>query len=144
MTMIFNPALFTILNNSFNINAGTFNLMLVTSAFTVSSTTRDFQFRTSVTANEVSGTGYTAGGSAVTVAVANGVPTTLNRTTVTFGSVSWPSSTITARGGIVYKVVGSAATDNLLCYVSFGGADVVSSGGTFQVTFSAPITFQLP
>jgi hypothetical protein len=48
--------------------------------------------------------------------------------------VSWASSTITARYGVVYKDSGTDGTSPLLYLVDFG-ADFSSSNGTFQITW---------
>ena len=88
---------------------------------------------------EVTGTGYTAGGVAVTDTVGS-VDTTNNRVSITFGNLSpgWTSSTITAVAAIIYKSTGTASTDKLVTMVDFGGT-VSSSAGNFSVTFSTPL-----
>ena len=88
---------------------------------------------------EASGTGYTAGGVAVTVTVGS-VDTTNNRTPITLTSLApgWTTSTISAVGGILYKNSGSAATDKLVSVVDFGGT-VTSSASNFNVTFTTPL-----
>jgi len=61
--------------------------------------------------------------------------------TIQFAAVSWASSTITARGLVIYKSTGGAAsTDPVVAYNDFG-SDVSSSGGTFAVAAST-ITLQ--
>lgn len=95
--------------------------------------------RSSVT-NEVSGTGYTAGGVACTVTV-SALDTTNHRFTITLGAVSWASSTITARKLVVYKARGGASSaDELVACVDFG-ADVTSTANTLSVAAST-ITIQ--
>ena len=116
----------TIGNIDFDTN--TFKAMLVTSSYTPNFTTHDK--RDDVT-NEVTGTGYTAGGAASTVTVTK--DTANNKVTVQFGAVSWSSSTITARGCVYYKSRGGASSaDELVGYADFG-SDVCSTGGTFSV-----------
>lgn len=103
--------------------------MLVTSGYTENRATHSK--RSSIT-NEVSGTGYTAGGSAVTLSVA----TTSTTCTLTIGAVSWPSSSITARKLIVYRDRGGAASaDELVCCVD-NGTDLVSSSTTLSFAAS--------
>jgi hypothetical protein len=52
-------------------------------------------------------------------------------------NLQWASSTITARGLVIYDdTAGASSTDPLIAFVDFG-ADVVSSGGPFDVTFSS-------
>lgn len=119
--------------NGNNINPGTdtFKAMLVTSTYVANKGTH--AKRSDVT-NEVTGTGYSAGGTACTVSVV-ATDTTNHRADITLGAVSWSSSTITARGLVVYKSTGTASTDNLVAYIDFG-SDVTSTGGTFSVSSS--------
>ncbi len=97
-----------------------------------------YDFRDDI-ANEVTGTGYTAGGVTATVTVGS-VDTTNDRVAVTITDLTnaWTGSTITAVGGWLYKVVGSAATDQLVSFVDFGGT-VTSTAGNYSVTFTAPL-----
>lgn len=81
-------------------------------------------------ANEASGTGYTAGGAALdnaAVTVASGV--------VKFDADDevWSTSTITARGAIVYD--DNASGNEGIVYLYFGGSDISSSSGNFTVQF---------
>lgn len=83
------------------------------------------------TAGEVVGTGYTAGGKALSgyAAVMDGDVAILD-----FADVSWASSTITARGAIIYD-----STDgNKVRGVFDFGADKTSTDGPFDVVFPAP------
>ena len=116
---------------------GSFKFLLVSSVPSESDLDT-FDFRDDI-ANEVTGTGYTSGGVAATVTVGS-VDTTNDRTPVTITDLTnaWTSSTISAVGGWLYKVVGSAATDQLVCFVDFGGT-VTSTAGNYSVTFTAPI-----
>lgn len=88
---------------------------------------------------EVTGTGYTAGGVAVTATVSS-VDTTNNRVSVTFSNLApgWTSSTITALAAVIYVSTGTASTDKLVTMVDFAGS-VVSTNGNFSVTFSTPM-----
>ena len=97
-----------------------------------------YDFRDDI-ANEVTGTGYTAGGVTATVTVGS-VDTTNDRTPVTITDLTnaWTGSTISAVGGWLYKVVGSSATDQLVSFVDFGGT-VTSTAGNYSVTFTAPL-----
>ena len=116
---------------------GTFKFLLVSSVPSESDLDT-FDFRDDI-ANEVTGAGYTAGGVAATVTVGS-VDTTNDRTPVTITDLTnaWTSSTISAVGGWLYKVVGSSSTDQLVCFVDFGGT-VTSTAGNYSVTFTAPI-----
>jgi len=51
--------------------------------------------------------------------------------------LTWPASTITARGAVLYKNRGGAASaDELICFVDFG-VDKTSSSGDFTITWSS-------
>lgn len=137
-SLIYNAAVRNIATGAIDFDTDTFKLMLVTNAYTPDKDAHDF--RNDVT-NEVSGTGYTAGGTAVTATV-GAVDTANDRVDVTFSNPSWASSTITARAGVIYKSRGGASSaDELVAYVDFG-ADISSSGGAFNVTFTSPLRFQ--
>lgn len=105
--------------------AQTFKIALFTSSATLGASTTTYS-----TTNEVSGTGYTAGGKTLTVVA----PTTSGTTAyVDFSDVSWPSSTITARGALIYKAGG---TNPAVAVLDFG-ADKTSTSGNFEVQFPA-------
>jgi len=136
-SLIYNAAVRTNIVGSVDYDTDTFKAMLTTSSYTPNKDTHDF--RDDVT-NEVSGTGYTAGGTAITMTVA-AVDTTNDRVVITTSAPSWSSSTITARYMVVYKSRGgSSSADELIFVVDFG-SDVSSVSGTFTVTAST-ITFQ--
>jgi hypothetical protein len=111
-----------------NASADTFRVMLVTSAYAADQDTHD---RRNDVTNEVTGTGYTAGGATCTMTI--GRNNALNRITYTFSAVNWPSSTITARAAVIYKSRGGASSaDELIVYNDFGSNNT-SSGTTFTV-----------
>ena len=114
----------------------TLRVMLVTSSYTAD---KDAHNRRDDVTNEVTGTGYTAKGATCTCTVA--VNTSLDRTTYTFSSVNWSTSTITARGAVVYKDRGGASSaDELIFYNDFG-SNITTSAATFTVAQSV-ITVQ--
>ena len=89
--------------------------------------------------NEITGTGYTAGGIAQAYTL-DALDTTLNRQTITLtnNATAWTSASFSAVGSIVYVNTGSAATDTLIGFVDFGGTQTVSSG-TFGLTYTDPL-----
>ena len=120
-----------------DLNTDTFKIMLTTSTYTPNKDTHDF--RDDVT-NEVSGTGYTAGG-----ATLSGVSVTYDAASdqvqIGWTDPTWPTSTITARTAVIYKSRGGAASaDELLAYCTEAG-DIVSTGGTFPVDLPAPTLY---
>lgn len=117
--------------------SGTFKMLLV-SAVPTETELDTFDFRNDVV-TEVGASGtYAAGGAAVTCSV-GAVDTVNNRVAVTFGNpAAWTGATISAVGGWIYKAVGTAATDELVTFVDFGGT-VTSTAGTYTVTLSTPL-----
>jgi hypothetical protein len=135
-SLIYNSAIDDMARNNIDFDTNTFKAMLVTSSYTPNKDTHDK--RDDVT-NEVTGTGYTAGG--VTTACTVTKDTANDRVTLQFAAVSWATSTITARALVIYKSRGGASSaDELVAYNDFG-SDVSSSGGTFSVAAST-ITLQ--
>lgn len=110
--------------------AGAYKVMLVTSSYTPSAA---HDFRDDIT-NEVSGTGYTAGGTNLPNPAVNIVSTSAYWDA---DDVSWATATITARGAVIYRARGGASSaDELCCYIDFG-SDKTSTGGTFAITWAA-------
>jgi len=106
--------------------AETFKIALYTSSATLDASTTAY----SVT-NEVSGTGYSAGGNTLTIS-AN--PTTSGTTAfLDFADTTWSSATITARGALIYQSGGSNPAVAVLDF----GADKTSTAGDFTIQFPA-------
>ena len=102
-----------------------FKIALFTSAATLDASTTAYS-----TTNEVTGTGYTAGGNTLTIS-AN--PTSTGTTAfLDFADTTWTDATITARGALIYKADG--VTDPAVAVLDFG-ADKTSTAGDFQVQF---------
>jgi hypothetical protein len=117
-----------LLNGSFNFGTGTpqvYKIALFTSLAALSAATTAYS-----TSDEVVGTGYTAGGQTLTITQ---VPTSTGTTAfIDFADVTWTSSTITARGALVYLDNG---TTNPAVYVLDFGADKTSTADNFTVQF---------
>jgi hypothetical protein len=106
----------------------TFNLALFTSSATLGASTTDYS-----TTNEVSGTGYTAGGAALT----NVNPTTSGTTAFTdFADLTFSTATITANGALIYNTEtgGGSGTTDAVVVLAFGG-DKTSTAGDFTIQF---------
>ena len=104
----------------------TFRIALYTSSASLDATTTAY-----TTSNEVSGTGYTAGGATMTVTATfpkSGSTTAI----VDFSDVTFSSSTITARGALIYN--DSASGDPAVAVLNFG-ADKSSTNGDFTIQF---------
>lgn len=135
-SLIYNSFWEDLSKGSIDPDTDTIKVLLTTSSY---SENKDTHTKRSDVTNETSGTGYTAGGTTSTVTVAKN--TTTDQVTITFGSVSWASSTITARKAVYYKSRGGASSADELIAVNDFGSDVSSTGGTFTVAASV-ITIQ--
>ena len=103
-----------------------FKIALYSSSATLDATTTAY-----TTSNEVVGTGYTAGGIALTIST---TPTFTSTTAfLSFADASWPSATITARGALIYN---SSQANAAVAILDFG-SDKTSTTGTFSVIFPA-------
>ena len=106
--------------------ADSFYLALYTSAATLDATTTAY-----TATNEASGTGYVAGGQLLTVSTA---PTSTSTTAwLDFDNETWTSSTITARGCMIYNY---SQSNKCVAVLDFG-ADKTSTDGDFTVIFPA-------
>ncbi len=117
--------------------ANTLKVMLCTSDYTPDQNYHSYK---SDVTNEVSGTGYTAGGKIVT-----GVNAilTLRKTYLEADNVTWPESTMTARYAVLYDYTGATdASRPLIAYIDFG-QDKSSENGTFQLTWNAGGIFEI-
>lgn len=99
------------------------------------------EFWSSVVANEVSGTGYTAGGITLVTKTIAFNPTN-HSIVLSAANVSWPVSTITARYVVIYKDTGVAAT-SVLCGFADLGENKSSSNGDFNLNWSASGIFEI-
>lgn len=104
-----------------NLLTDTLKIALYTSLADIGPTTTVY-----TATNEVTGTGYTAGGETLT-----GAAITADGTTacITFNNVSWPGSGFTAKGALIYNV---SKANRSIAVLDFG-SDKTSTN--FTVTF---------
>jgi hypothetical protein len=119
-------------SHDFDLSSGdTFKVALYTSSATLSAATTAYS-----TTNEVSGTGYIAGGNALT----NIDPASSGTTAfVDFADSTWSSATLTARGALIYNSTpnttsGAAPANAAVAVLDFGG-DKTSTAGDFTIQF---------
>lgn len=111
-------------HNFKNSGGNTFKLAMYTNSASFNAATTAY-----TTSNEVSGTGYSAGGGTLTRVD----PTTSSTTAFTdFDDLTFSSSTITARGALIYN--DSASGDPTVVVLDFG-SDKSSSSGDFTIQF---------
>ena len=124
MCTSFKKELMEAVHNFKNSGGNTFRIALYTNSASFTAATTAY-----TSSNEVSGTNYTAKGNSLT----NVDPTTSSTTAYTdFADSTWSSSTITARGALIYN--DSASGDPSVCVLDFG-SDKSSSSGDFTVVF---------
>ena len=105
----------------------TFKIALFTSSASLGAGTTAY-----ADSNQVSGTGYSAGGNTLT----NVTPTVSSTTALTdFADTTWSSSTITARGALIYNSSTTAGSANRAVAVVDFGSDKTTSAGDFTITF---------
>lgn len=126
-------------NKEIDFDTDTIKAMLTTSSYVPNQATH--QYKSSVT-NEITGTGYTAGG--VTLASKTVTyNTTLNALILDSADPSWATATFTCRYLVFYVDTGTSSTSALLSYVDFETNQspvaqtftyVLPSTGLYQIT----------
>ena len=126
MCTSFKKEILEAVHNFTNSTGNTFKVALYTSSASLGASTTAY-----TTSNEVSGTNYTAKGNTLT----NVTPTTSGTTALTdFADTTWSSSTITARGAMIFNE--TASGDPSVLVLDFG-ADKTSTAGDFTIAFPA-------
>ena len=112
-----------------NFSADAFKIALYTAAADLNADTTVYS-----TTNEITGTGYTAGGNTLVV---NPTPTSgvgtnnLAVAYISFNNTSWTSASFTTRAALIYNTSQSNASVAVLDF----GADKTVSGTTFTIVF---------
>ena len=114
-----------VLNKEQDLEADTLKIALYTSSATLGAATTAYS-----ATNEISGTGYTAGGETLTSTT---VATTGTTAYFDADDPTWTSASFTARGALIYN---STNADKAIAVLDFGGDFTVSSG-TFRIVFPA-------
>ena len=110
-----------------NFNAGspyTYKIALYDATATINSETSAY-----TTQNEITGTGYIAGGKILVPTV--GSDTSNNTAYVTFANVTWSPANFTAAGALIYN----STTNASVAVLNFGGEKRATS--TFTIEFPA-------
>jgi len=113
-------------------SANTFKIALYTASADINASTTVYS-----TTNEVTGTGYTAGGNTLVISTS---PTSGNNSSniptayISFTNTSWTSAAFTARAALIYK---SSQSNKSVAILDFG-SDKTVSNDTFQIIFPTP------
>lgn len=115
-----------LLGGTHDLDTDTLKAALYTSLATLSAATTAY-----TSTGEITGTGYTAGGATLT-----GVTITAgDYPYVDIADTDWASSSITARGVLIYN---SSKSDKAIAVLDFG-VDQISSNGTFRIEWPAAL-----
>jgi hypothetical protein len=110
----------------------TFKIALYTANADINASTTVYS-----TTNEVTGTGYTAGGNTLVISTS---PTSGNNSSsiptayISFTNTSWTSASFTTRAALIYN---SSQGNKSVAILDFG-ADKTVSNDTFQIIFPTP------
>jgi len=102
----------------------TYKIALYTAAASLDNTTTTY-----TSSNEVSGTGYTAGGQVLTISNTPTGDNATNTAYISFNNVTWSPASFTCRGALIYNSTTNAA----VAVLDFGADKTASS--SFTVTF---------
>ena len=120
--------------HDFASGGSTFKIALFTSSASLGASTEDYS-----TSNETSGTGYVAGGVALTGQSVTGSTSATTAYVDWSADAQWTSASFTANGAMIYNTTtdGGSSTTDSVCILAFGG-DFTATAGTFTVQFPAP------
>lgn len=127
---IYNRFKANLMNKEVDLEADTIKVALLDNSHSFNA---DNNTWSDVSANEISGTGYTAGGEELTNKSVTQDDTN-DKAVFDADDVSWSSATFTAYHAVLYD--DTLANDDLICSIDFGGAKSVSSG-TFTIQWDA-------
>ena len=114
-----------LLNKEHDLDTDTIKIALYTSSATLGASTTAY-----ATTNEISGTGYSAGGNTLTGAT---IATSGTTAYVDFDDPEWTSASFTANGALIYN---TSASNKAIAVLAFGG-DFTVAAGTFRIVFPA-------
>lgn len=122
----FKGELGTATHNFTNGTGHTFKCALYTSTATLGAATTAYS-----ATNEITGTGYSAGGTTIT----SSTPVTSGTTAIfDFTDAQWTTATFTANGCLVYN---SSASNKAVFVIAFGSDQTVTAG-TFTIQWPTP------
>ena len=132
--VVYNRFKLGLLGGEYDLSNGgdTIKIALVTSSYTPDiDAHEDF----ADISNEVSGTGYSAGGTSLVGQLVT-QDNADDEGVFDANDVTWSTATIVARRAIIYQSSGAAATSLLIAAIDFA-ADKTASGGDFKITWDS-------
>ena len=116
----------SLLNGNESFTTGTYYIALYNGNANLDQTTTAY-----TTNNEITGTGYTAGGKALQITITPTVDNQYNTAYISFANAVWNPASFTARGALVYNY-----TTKVSCFVLNFGSDKTCNS-SFTVQFPA-------
>jgi hypothetical protein len=104
----------------------TYKIALYTSLATLNNSTTIYS-----ASNEVTGTGYTAGGQVLTISQVPTGDTANNTSYISFAPVTWNPASFSAAAALIYNSTTNAA----VAVLDFGGTKTQNAQGTFTINF---------
>jgi hypothetical protein len=116
--------------HDFDSSSDTYNLAMYTSLATLGASTENY-----TTSQEVSSSGYSAGGKAL---INQGVKVSSGVAITDFSDLSFTGVTLSAAGALIYNTTtdGGSGTTDAVCVLDFGGVKTATAG-TFTIQFPA-------
>lgn len=124
---IYNRFKFNTLSGGMSLYGDTLKVALVSGGHSFDATHNTFS---QVSANQISGTGYSAGGATL----ASKAIVQSGSSSFDAADTSWTTATFTASHAVLYD--DTLANDDLICSFDFGGAQTVTAG-TFTIQWHA-------
>lgn len=139
-TIIYNSFLDDVFKGNIDCDTDTFKVMATAVTY---SENKDTHTKRSDITNEITGTGYTAGGNSVGALTVT-KDTANDRNELTLPGTTWPSSTLSGvRKFVYYKSRGGAATADELVACIDNGSDVATTAATLTLNAST-LRYQNP
>lgn len=120
---IYNRFKANLLNKEIDLEADTIKVMLLNNSHAFTATHNQ---KSEIVANEITGTGYTAGGATL----ANKAVTQAATSKWDADDTAWTSASFTAYHAVIFD--DTLTNDDLICSIDFGAAKTVSAG-TFTI-----------
>ena len=121
-------------SGQFNLGSDAIKIMLTTAAYVPNIDTHEFK---SDVTNEITGTGYTAGGASLT-GVTWTYDATNKRGVLGASAVVWTAATFTLRYAVIFKWTGTATTSRLIGWIDFG-QDLSPASEDFTISFTSGV-----
>lgn len=124
---IYNRLKANLMNKEVDLEADTIKVILLNNSHSFTATHNQ---KSEIVANEITGTGYIAGGATL----ANKAVTQAATTKWDADDVSWSTATLTAYHAVIYD--DTTTNDDLICSLDFGGAQTVAAA-KFTISFNS-------